>query len=140
MTLPDQLAQFIAQFRSLQSLNFPYIASTLTPPANWFHDIKPHLRSNVAFLSAMQEVLEEIKFTLLQKLLQVGRDGKKYQGPSPEPTHIKAIIQMIDSGALLGIASKGGSSEGSVSPAEEAQRLRRMGYSEEEIERITTSS
>ena len=73
----------------------------------------------------MQEVLDELKYTLLQKLLTTGRDGKNNRGRNPEIVYIKAIIQAIDSGEILGAANVA-VREPDMTPEEENRHLSRL--------------
>jgi hypothetical protein len=132
----EQIAQFIGQLRELQSLDFPFVARAIG--LNWFTDLAPLKDTHPTFRSLMEEYLQEVKFSLLQRVHRVGREGKRPGGGDAEVSHINAIIKFIDSGAILGSSAKSGTKV--FSPEEERAHLKRLGYSEEAIERILNAN
>lgn len=99
MATKDELDKFLNQVRALQDIHFPDAAKLVG--LNYHKDIKPELEKRGWFYVKMLEVLEEIKFHLLGKLLKTAKLGRGVD--APDPTSINAIIKLIDSGALLGI-------------------------------------
>lgn len=137
--MDDQLKKFVEQVRTRQGIDFPLIANKMG--LSWVRDIQPQLRTNPEFLAAMQEVLQELKYSLLQSLFTVARDGKSRGGSSGEPTHIREIIKHIDAGTLLGagmVPDEPG--EKAEDPALARERLKRMGYSEKEVDELLKES
>lgn len=100
MALSSKLSDFVKQVRAAQTVNLPAVARSLN--MDWFREVRPELARNPQFLGAMQEVMEEIKYELMQKVLDVGLNGKRRTGKDPEISYVRAIIQFIDSGAPLG--------------------------------------
>ena len=118
-----QLDHFAKQVKELGSIDFASVAEMLN--LNWFKDIRPKLDTDLEFREKMEEVLESMKYELYQKMFKVARDGKGRNGRDPEVSFIKAVIQCIDSGALLGKAQ---SDTNAVDSGETTEELRkRMG-------------
>lgn len=95
------LKRFIGQIRASKSIDFPALA--LSQGVNWFDDLRPLLKVEPAFKAAMQEALLEIKYSLLQGILEVAQEGKPRNGVFSEITYVNAIIKLIDSGVVLGM-------------------------------------
>lgn len=126
----ELLDQFVSQVTILESVDFPQIAFTMG--LNWFKDLKPLLKTDTEFLQGMQEALETIKYKLYSKLLQVGIEGKGRRGATPEISYIKAIVQCIDSGMLLGQAGSEDTDQGFT--GDHNEHLKRLGIHEEKRE------
>ncbi len=132
----EELEQFVAQVRALGTVDMPSVAAGMN--VNWFRDVKPHLLTTPWFKESLLEAMEEIKFSLLQDLLNTGRNGKRRNGADPEISYINAIIKVIDGGGILGKhTGEEGSSVRQLSKEEEKAHLQRLGYGEEEIARLT---
>ena len=114
--------RFVHQVRSSRSIDFPSIARSLD--LDWFTDIKPKINTDPLFASNLRKVLEELRYELMQKILDVGMNGKKGTGRDPEITYINAIIKHIDSGALLGESTEDFS--GGLSDRDMERHLKRL--------------
>lgn len=134
MTKPPKeiLEKFLLQVEILSSINFPEIAKS--QDLNWFKDIKPCIEKQEWFRNRLEELLEGIKFGLVNGLLEVARVGKTKFAPSPEVSYVKAVVEYIDSGVLLGVKPKDVQNAERVerSPEEEAAHRKRLGLEEDE--------
>lgn len=99
MSLTKDQTTFMNQCRASGEINFPRIAHKLR--LNWTK-LKGELDSSPEFKMEMEEYLEELKFDLLQKVLEVGLVGKVRGGGSPELSYVNAILRHIDGGGILG--------------------------------------
>lgn len=105
MTTPTstQIKQFVTQVKASGKINFPVVAHSMN--MDWFRDFYPLLEDkNGELYLLLSDALMSIKYELLDKLLISARDGKMRGGRTIEPSYIKAMIQYIDSGVLLGKA------------------------------------
>lgn len=117
---------FIAQCKRMKTLNFPSVAIGLN--LNWHKDLKPLIGKDERFTNGMREVGEEIKYELMNTLLEIATKGK-LPGRSPEIGAIRTMISIIDDGFLGKVKDKEEEEEGGLTPAEEAAHLARMGIS-----------
>lgn len=117
-----ELRQFLDQALILHEVNFPVLAAKLN--FNWFKQIKPRLKEPW-FKSEMEETLECIKFELISKIHTVATKGSKPGEVPPSSAHLKEMIKLIDSGALLGRAME--EKQEALSPEAEARHKKRLG-------------
>ena len=101
--------KFLKQLRVTQSIGFPHVARAAGLD---FAEVHKLMRTDPAFVDAINLVLQEIKYDLLDKLLEVARSGKSQYGSKPDAAAIKAVIAAIDSGVLTGSVGESGPSEG----------------------------
>lgn len=104
----DIKGKFIIQLRLTQSIGFPYVARAAGLD---FAEVHKLMRTDPAFVDSINLVLQEIKYDLLDKLLEVARSGKSQYGSKPDAAAIKAVIAAIDSGVLTGSVGDSGPSE-----------------------------
>lgn len=100
--------KFLKQLRVTQSIGFPHVARAAGLD---FAEVHKLMRTDPAFVDAINLVLQEIKYDLLDKLLEVARSGKSQYGSKPDAAAIKAVIAAIDSGVLTGSVGESGPSE-----------------------------
>lgn len=117
---------FLSKVREGVSINFPAIARQIG--SNWFKEIKPELAKDANKRMSLEEVIEEIRYTLLQEALEVARLGKGDDGRTPELSYINAVIKQIDSGTLLNLSGPIAPIE-SADPELEKKHLSRLGVS-----------
>lgn len=100
--------RFLKQLRVTQSIGFPHVARAAGLD---FAEVHKLMRTDPAFVDSINLVLQEIKYDLLDKLLEVARSGKSQYGSKPDAAAIKAVIAAIDSGVLTGSVGDAGPSE-----------------------------
>jgi len=100
--------RFLKQLRITQSIGFPQVARKAGLD---FADIHHLMRTDAGFVDEINLVLQEIKYDLLDKLLEVARSGKSQYGSKPDAASIKAVIAAIDSGVLTGSVGESGPGE-----------------------------
>lgn len=122
--------KFLLQVQAERSIAFPSIARAVN--LDWFNEVLPYLEANATELTRLQNVLKEMKFELLNNVLKVARDGKVRAGINADVNSVKFIIQMIDSGAVLGDSSKA-IANGQIEPTDEQVNdlMKRMGIKDE---------
>ncbi len=106
----EDLRKFIAQCLALSSISFPDCAEKVG--LKW-EKVKPYFKEEW-FVAEMANMLEVMKYQLADKLMYAALNGSTKYKPAPSVAHIKAVMELIDSGALLGkLAIKSRESEGS---------------------------
>ena len=91
--------EFCKNIQSSKCINFPKLARGMG--LDYFADIEPMLSQDTDFAHALRSALKEIKFDLMDKVLEVAKDGKALNGPTPELSYVNAIIKHIDSDSII---------------------------------------
>ena len=94
----DKVVEFLNSVLALTSIDFPAVAKSVG--INWF-ELKDAFITNAVYMHSFDNAMEELRYKLLDKILLVGRDGKKGMGKDAELSYLKAIIQLIDEGLLV---------------------------------------
>jgi hypothetical protein len=118
-----ELRSFLSQVLAAESVFFPQLAIKLG--FNWFKQIKPRL-SDAWFREEFDETLEVVKFSLIQRMHETALKGTLPGKVPPAAVHIKEMIKLIDSGALLGRA-RVEKEESTFDPEQEAIHRKRLG-------------
>jgi len=95
-TSRDDLKRFINTCEHQITINFPTIAAECDIS---YSVIQRQLAKKSWFYDSMNQMLQRLKFNLLEAQFQSGYQGKTYS--SGDTTAAKFIIQMIDNGSLL---------------------------------------
>ena len=118
-----ELRSFLSQVLAAETVFFPQLAIKMG--FNWFKQIKPRLQESW-FRDEFDETLEVVKFSLIQRMHETALKGTLPGKVPPAAVHIKEMIKLIDSGALLGRARA--EKEGSdFNPEQEALHRKRLG-------------
>ncbi len=120
----EVLDRFIQQCLKLESVDFPDVAYTLN--LSWTKELKPAFKECWG-KEAMEEMLEKMKFKLVNRLYVAAVKGAPIGKVPPPAVHIKEMIKLIDSGVLLGGGSEEEAEKPVMSEEEERRHKKRLG-------------
>lgn len=122
-----KLEEFINTVRVQGSIDFPSIARKMQ--LKWHKDLLPIVDTDADFRGQLEDVLSEIKYDLLNRLLSTARNGKQ-PGSNSDISYVNAMIKHIDSGAVLGGAREEDGGRRAPTEEEVKAHLKRLNIKE----------